>query len=240
MENFKSLEILYEDPFCVAVNKPIGLPSVAHADKPTQVTAESLIQSTHPGATPVHRLDNGTSGVLLFAKFPEIYLKLRNSFQNQLVKKMYWAWVEHSPENLTTLQKLTLPYVIQNPLARHPKSAKRVIVLPLDPLHAKKLSFRGKPMPAKTIIHGFELSQPAIKLNIEIITGFTHQIRAHLKFLGMPILGDQLYGKSQTEASTPRLALHAYSLSFQLEGKNISIKAPYEQAHVTPSGVGAL
>lgn len=235
-----SLKVLYEDTNFIAVNKPSGLPSVAHPKKPHQVTAESLVKFY-----PAHRLDNETSGILLFAKTPEALAATRELFKTHQVKKLYWAWVQNSPEHQKVLDALTLPFEISNPLARHPKSAKRVIALPLDPQHAKKLQYRGKAIPAKTILHDYTLESQtqdfaklwpnSIRLSVEIVTGFTHQIRAHLKSIGLPLLGDSLYGREQnssqqnlprTSLSQARLALHAYQLNFTFQGKAICIQAP--------------
>jgi 23S rRNA-/tRNA-specific pseudouridylate synthase len=217
------IQIIFQDNWVLALHKPSGLPSESQ-NKEGQETAEDLVRQGL-GESPIflcHRLDTGTSGVLLFAKTPEVFGEIRQKFKNREVRKHYLAFCEKSQSQFP-INRINYPFPIQTPLAHHPKSKKRMIPLP----EGLKRSFRGKPLPAHSIIHGMEESVfggvPCLKLRVEIKTGVMHQIRVHLSHQGYPILGDSLYGEKPT--STPRLALHAESLEFELRGFRYYLKS---------------
>ena len=210
------IRIVFQDDWLLAVHKPSGLPSESQG-KEGQETAEAQARQITGGASIFlcHRLDTGTSGVLLFAKTPEVFAEIREKFKNREITKHYLAFCENPRDPLLT-KKFNYPVHLKTPLAHHPKSKKRMIPLP----EGLKRSFRGKPLPAYSIIHGMEDAEfeaiPCLKLRVEIKTGVMHQIRVHLSHLGYPILGDSVYGSNP--ATTSRLALHAESLAFELRG----------------------
>lgn len=208
------VERLFEDDLILAVYKPSLTPSVSLASS-AQKSMEDLLINEFPENTPMllHRLDTGTSGVLLFAKSRDVYDEMRLKFKNRSIEKRYWAFVHAKPG--------LLPEAIRIPLAHHPKSKKRMIPLP----PGLKRTYRGKPLPAETLIHeiregSFE-NHPCLRLEVEITTGVMHQIRVHLANRGAPILGDPLYGKKEPM----RLGLHARSIAFPLGGFHYHIQA---------------
>ncbi len=216
------LRVIFEDDWILAVNKPSGMPSASHG-KEGQITAEDAIRVTRLGTPPIlcHRLDTGTSGVLLFAKSQEIHAEIRSRFQNRQIHKHYTAYCSAAP--FFQIEKIRTPFRIETPLAHHPKSAKRMIPLP----EGLRRSHRGKPLPALTWIDQLSkavfLNTPCLRVDVRIETGVMHQIRVHLSHLGLPILGDPLYG-----ATTPdpgRLALHARKIAFELRGFRYEIEA---------------
>jgi 23S rRNA pseudouridine1911/1915/1917 synthase len=221
-------EILFEDAFIIAVNKPSGIPSHnlpstagSDAESPPKTTIESLMAETRgQGSTfLLHRLDTGTSGVLLFSKDSQTYDAMREKFKLKQIKKYYRAWSDHEPD-----VAIRIPNEITLPLAHHPKSKKRMIVVPND----RKISFRGNPIPAHSRILSTEkkkwMGLPVTELKVEIITGVMHQIRVHLKHAGYTLAGDQIYNSNPN--AFPRLGLHAERIEFELNGFQYLIEAP--------------
>jgi 23S rRNA-/tRNA-specific pseudouridylate synthase len=218
---------IFEDDSILAVDKPSGMPS--HSQNETQQSCESELKKQRPGESfyLVHRLDTGTSGVLVFAKNEQIFNEMRELFKLKKIQKHYLAWSEKTEERVKKLASITYPRTIDWPLAHHAKSKKRMIVVP----HGRERTMRGKPIPALSILHSatddsFEKLQ-AIRFEIEIVTGVMHQIRVHLAALGFPLIGDLIYEKAE-RAEKPRLGLHAQKISFQLNGFDYVIESAFK------------
>lgn len=232
-----SIEVLYEDELLIALNKPTGLPSAPiHAAEESSAVALALkhfpglpkikTRKLEPGL--VHRLDTGTSGVLLFAKTQAEWERLRELWKRREVTKIYRAIVSSGTKPVgPDHRKIPLPHAIDWPLAHDAKSAKRMRALRPDS-RTPKSSIRGKPHPARTIILAAEpLSRDRFDLTIQIETGVMHQIRCHLAALGTPIAGDAIY-RGET---APRLWLHAWKLSYaQADGREREITAPLPES----------
>jgi 23S rRNA pseudouridine1911/1915/1917 synthase len=216
------LPIVFEDESFLVLNKAPGVPSVPHSPAETQTAVSSALASCpdlrdvgfgglEPGL--LHRLDNGTSGLLVFAKNGESFHRLRESWKNGLVKKIYRAKVA-SEETAPAL----IPGELRWLLAHDEKSAKRMIAFP-DGIRASS-RYRGTPLETLTRIIQLHTSTD---VEIEIVTGVMHQIRCVLGALGHPILGDPLYGG----AISTRLWLHAWRLEIPREdGSTLSLEAP--------------
>jgi tRNA pseudouridine32 synthase / 23S rRNA pseudouridine746 synthase len=194
----RSLSILYEDEWLIAVNKPAGLLSVPGRYRDRQDSVLSRLQSElldGNSLMPAHRLDQDTSGILLLARDRQTYLHLSQQFQQRHIHKVYEAV-----------------------LAGSVKTDQGVIDLPLwgDPSDRPRQSVNwehGKPSVTQFRVMNRENGQT--RLELVPITGRTHQLRVHAAHpdgLGIPILGDRLYGCS---ASTNRLHLHARALEFK-------------------------
>lgn len=219
------MEILFEDEALIAVNKPSGVPS--NFQNQSKVGVPSIEEALKRQRAPsqvflLHRLDVGTSGVLLFAKSEVVYEKMRAHFESRQIRKFYWAWSEH------LIQK-PLPLEIQSSLAHHPKSDKRMIVVDPEKMSNRpKTFYRGKPLPALTRIHSVEPCEwkgiHLYRYQVEIITGVMHQIRVHLASIGIPLAGDALYNKSP--GGLDRLGLHAHQVEFKFENYLYQIEAP--------------
>ncbi len=218
-------DILFEDEFILAMDKPSGIPSQSQAENEIR-TCEALMKAQRPEDSLylLHRLDNGTSGVLLFAKNGLIFNEMREKFKLKSIRKLYTAFARKADGPWDSLQSLSLPHRISTPLAHHPKSKKRMIPLPPD----KKRQYRGKPFPAETIIHSISTTQfeeqTCTQIEVEILTGVMHQIRVHLASLGYPLLGDPIY--SNDKEPSIRLGLHARLIAFELRGRQYEIEAP--------------
>lgn len=187
------LEIIWEDEWLVAVNKPAGMLSV-----PGKMDIDSVYQrlvTRYPDATGpmiVHRLDMATSGLLLIAKTKAVHQNLQAQFKNRTIKKRYIALLDGS----IPLDEGT----IDLPLCPDPQDRPRQIVN----------EEYGKP--AITNYHVLERSPKHTRIAFYPLTGRTHQLRvhaAHPQGLNTPIIGDELYGKK-----ADRLYLHAESLKF--------------------------
>jgi len=138
----------------------------------------------------IHRLDRDTSGVLILARNKEFLADAIEAFRERKVKKRYVAWVEGVFYEETT---------IDAPIATHKQGGKAF---------SEINETRGKP--AITVVRPIEIQGKKSKVEIEIMTGRTHQIRVHLSSIGHPIVGDERYG---SVTRSKRILLHAKALS---------------------------
>ena len=215
------LDILYEDEYILAVNKPKGMvvhPSFGHSDG-TLVNAilaylgeeklkgdpEAGIPGQRPGI--VHRLDKGTTGVILIAKDLKTQEMLSSLFKDREVRKTYRAIVEGVVKKDEG--------VIEGRIGRHPVERKKMAVV----------KERGRE--AVTAYRVIRRMKEFTYVEAYPKTGRTHQIRVHLAHIGHPIAGDDTYGKKARKVAE-RPLLHAYTISFDHPVKNepVSITAP--------------
>lgn len=143
----------------------------------------------------VHRLDQGTSGLLIVARNQASYDDLRRQFKERRVVKEYLALVEGRLEGAGR---------IKDPITHHPKGARRMII-----------AHKGEGLEALTEYEPLRHLEVGTLLKVRIATGVRHQIRIHLASLGHPVRGDGLYG---VKASWPRPFLHASHLAFRKPG----------------------
>jgi 23S rRNA pseudouridine1911/1915/1917 synthase len=216
------LEILYEDEDLLAVNKPAGLvvhPAAGHAAH-TLVNAllhhcaghlSGIGGVARPGI--VHRLDKDTSGCLVVAKNDAAHLHLSGQFAAREVEKTYEAivcgqWPGPGGE-------------INVPISRHQVDRKRMAA--------------GAGRPARTTFRVLELLRGATRMEVDLHTGRTHQIRVHFQHVGFPLLGDLVYGRRHnarlreiTGCRAPRQMLHSrrLALTHPLTGRRLVFEAP--------------
>ena len=177
--------------------------NIIAVNKPAQVDSYE-IQDAIEGAELLHRLDRDTSGVLLLGKNREFIEQAINEFKNRRVEKYYIAWVEGV---------LFEEVEIDEPIFTVKKGKAFSMI---DPVRGKK---------AYTKVTPEEIQGKKSKVNIEITTGRTHQIRVHLASIGHPIVGDEQYG-SRTQAK--RVLLH--SSKMKLLDYEFSAREPKEIA----------
>ncbi len=220
--NAASLRIVYEDDDVLLVNKPAGVS--VESDVQGAVSLSELcrlhVQAASPSAvppSPCHRLDNKTSGLCLFAKNEHALAVLEEAFRDRTVKKYYVCLVRGIP--------------------KPPKAVCRAFLL--KDAEKGKVRILDREVPgARPVITGYETleSGPVSRLRVHLITGRTHQIRAHLAALGHPILGDDLYGDREfnRQHKARALKLCAVSLTVStggrlplLEGKTFEIQPPF-------------
>lgn len=216
------MEILHEDDELVVVNKPAGLLTIPDGYNPKLEHLSGLLQQRFGAIWVVHRLDKDTSGAIVFARSEAAHRALSEQFQRRETRKEYHAIVLGEPEWETTTANLPLRL---NGDRRH-----RTVV---DHQAGKPAQTR-----LRVLEHGLGFAQ----IEAQPHTGYTHQIRAHLSNLGLPLLGDPLYrsllpetaqqaAAKQRAAALPihRTALHAYQLTFRHPRslKAIILTAPY-------------
>ena len=211
----QSPEILYEDAQLLVVQKPVGISCEVDAHGGLTL-GEWLMQQEGKRFTqtpmPCHRLDNQTDGLLLMAKDPSALLYMQQAFRERQVHKKYVCLVRGTPE---------------------PPEAMRTAYLCKDAQRAR-VQVHETPSPgALTIRTGYRvLSAGEIaRLEITLLTGRTHQIRAHMAFLGHPLLGDDLYGDRAFNRAhhARRLMLTATELTFSVEGAFAYLNAMHFQ-----------
>jgi len=194
----RGLEILYEDDDILVVNKPAGLLTVATATNKTRTVYHVLTEYVRRGNPRsrnrvfiVHRLDQWTSGVLLFAKSQPVKERLQDRWQD--VEKKYVAVVHGQ---LAEKEGVISSYLAEN---------RSFVVYSTTQAAGGKL--------ARTAYRVLKEGPRFSLLEITLLTGRKNQIRVHLADKGHPIAGDRKYGKA--DDGCPRLALHAKSISFE-------------------------
>ncbi len=203
LERF-SFSKLYEDDHILIINKPQGI-SVHRGAGINEPTIADYFQFNYPdsGTTGdpdrpgiVHRLDKGTSGVLILAKSGKAFSELQKKFKKREIKKNYCAIVKGKMRFINGS--------INSPLKRNPRDRRKFTV-----------DHGGESTRSKDAFTHYKTRYEfcdSTYIFIEPHTGRTHQIRVHMSHLGNSVLGDDLYGDKN---SFPRLALHAYSISFK-------------------------
>jgi 23S rRNA pseudouridine1911/1915/1917 synthase len=213
------LGIVFEDDDIVVVDKPVGVashPSVGW-DGPTVLgaLAASGISVSTAGAAEragiVHRLDAGTSGLMVVARSDRAYRELKRQFHDREVSKIYHAVVQGHPDPLSG--------TIDAPIGRHPGSSWKFAV-----------TSDGKP--SVTHYETLEAFPAASLLEIHLETGRTHQIRVHMAAQRHPCVGDTMYGADPTLSARLGLTrqwLHARKLGFAHPGTHdwVEFESPY-------------
>lgn len=191
-----TLNILFQDPYFLAVNKPSGLLTIPDGYDRNLPNLKSLLDNKYGHVWTVHRLDKETSGIVVFALTVEAHRSLSLLFEARNVRKEYRAFVSGLLESDN--------FSIDLPLRVNGDRKHRTVV---NHLHGKPASTS-----VRLLNSGYDLSEIAAFPR----TGYTHQIRAHLAAIGHPILNDFLYGKANDyRVELPnRLMLHANKLSF--------------------------
>ena len=194
-----AIVVLYQDGQLLVLDKPAGLLSVPGrgADKADCLSAR--VQAAHPDALIVHRLDMATSGLILLARGPQSQRQLSRAFAEREVSKRYVAVVAGRLAPPSTADGWG---VIDLPIAADwPNRPLRVID-----------SERGQASVTRWRVLGHDAGTGTTRLELEPVTGRSHQLRVHLKALGHPILGDALYAPPELASAAQRLLLHACGL----------------------------
>ena len=202
------LDILFEDDSIMVVNKPSGILSVPGKAVEHHDSIVSRVKERFPAGGAVHRLDMGTSGVLVVSKTQQATSALGRQFQDRKTEKFYYAWVWGQVEKLEGTIDLPLCVDWEN----RPR---------------QQVNFeQGRRAITHYICLKVEADRSLMKL--KPITGRSHQLRVHMMELGHPILGDHLYAPPEAQAAAPHLYLHAAMLSFNhpLSGERLSFEAP--------------
>ena len=194
LENKPEISIVYEDDFILVVNKPINLEVVG------QNSLTALLEKNYSFIKPCHRLDRNTTGLVLFAKCEEALEILLEKFKHHEIEKHYLATVYGIlPKKQDRLEaylfkdnKKSLVYI-----SDEPKKGYQKIITSYKVIKENK-------------------KENTSVLNVNLETGRTHQIRAHLAHIGYPIIGDGKYGKNEINKKLKQKTqlLESYSLKF--------------------------
>lgn len=207
LEQNIALDVIYEDENVIVINKPAGLvvhPGAGNAEN-TLVNAllyrwpqiANVGETSRPGI--VHRLDKDTSGVMIIAKTSIGYSWLVKQFKTRKANKTYLALVDGKPPTPTGR--------IETRIGR-------------DEQHRQRMSVTYGDQGRKAESEFYTVAEYSDHTLLEVnpLTGRTHQIRVHLAFLGCPVVGDQIYGRRRNSLEINRFFLHARRLTIRLPG----------------------
>lgn len=193
--------LLHADESLLVLEKPAGLLSVPGRGEDKQDCLSMRVQAAFPDALIVHRLDQATSGLMLMARGAAMQRALSRSFETREVGKRYVAVVHgclQQSNNPDDWDLIDLPIIVDWPRR------------PLRIIDAE----RGKPSQTRWRVLAHDAAANTTRVELEPVTGRSHQLRVHLKALGHSILGDALYASEAVQAAAPRLLLHACALQF--------------------------
>jgi 23S rRNA pseudouridine1911/1915/1917 synthase len=260
--------ILFEDPYLIVLNKPTGLavhPGAGISAQETLVAwlmesgklekvgpeervqwGESVLEDERPGI--VHRLDRGTSGAMVVAKTPEVHRTLAAEFESRSAGRIYWAVVKGDLKTMmedrnSVFRKKMREASAHLALQWNPEKNLGTFVSFLNRDPVKRTSFRVDPAgggrKALTQFYLLNNFQNYSLIALKLGTGRTHQIRVHLSFFGLPIVGDRLYGGEALDSvgsqfEDARFLLHARCLHLihPKTGAEMAFDAP-EPSHFT-------
>ena len=198
------VKLLHADECLLVLDKPAGLLSVPGRGEDKQDCLSARVQAAFPDALIVHRLDQATSGLMLMARGAAMQRALSRSFETREVGKRYVAVVSgHLPASDDADHPggwglIDLPIIVD-----WPNRPLRIID-----------TERGKPSQTRWRVLSHDEAANTTRVELEPITGRSHQLRVHLKALGHPILGDAMYAPEAVRPAAPRLLLHAAALQF--------------------------
>lgn len=201
LENNISLSVIYEDNNILIINKPINMEVTNESN-----SATSILGKKYSYIKPCHRLDRNTSGLVLFAKNEPSLNLILDAFKNHEIEKHYMATVYGIPK--VKKARLTA-YLFKD-------SKKSLVYISNEPKKGYV-----KVVTSYTVVKEDKKKNTCI-LDINLETGRTHQIRAHLAYIGFPIIGDGKYGKNEINKKFNQKTqlLECYSLKFNLKNDN--------------------
>lgn len=202
------LDVVYEDEALLVINKPPGLVVHPGAGHPTGTLVHALL--AHCGATLsgiggeqrpgiVHRLDRGTSGLLVVAKSDVAHLALSRQLKARSVDRRYLALVHGAVPRAEGF--------VETAIGRHPQDRRRMAVRPAGAGRRAVTRYR--------VLERFARSGALTLLSVQLGTGRTHQIRVHLAHLGCPVVGDRTYRRRAPGPDDPGFASRVAALGGQ-------------------------
>jgi len=199
--------VLYIDDHMLVAEKPAGLLSVPGRLPENKDCLITRLQADYPDALTVHRLDMATSGLMIFARGAEAQRTLSKAFADRQVSKRYIAVVA---DRLEGQGEVDLPLITDWPNRPRQKIDDEI----------------GKP--SLTRWRALAQDGATTRVELEPVTGRSHQLRVHMMAIGHPILGDVFYAPADIEALSPRLLLHAECLTLPhpVSGERLNFRSP--------------
>lgn len=192
----EDIEIVFEDPDFIVINKPTKLLSLSGKNPLNKDSVHHRIVKQYPSATLIHRLDFGTSGLMLLALNKQTNKQLCEQFAQRTVAKRYEAILDG---NLVEQRgEIDFPLI------------KDVDAFPLQ----KICQNTGKPALSRYQVLNYDAKSDTSHVEFEPVTGRTHQLRLHSMAIGHPIIGCDLYDLNDSYSKGQRLMLHSTSLTF--------------------------
>jgi RluA family pseudouridine synthase len=198
-----SFEVVRETPELLVINKPSGLLTMpARGELAKEKHLVGLLHQRFGKVFVTHRLDRDASGLIIFARTPQAHRYYSGLFETRELEKKYLVVVEGK-----VVEKRG---EIDKPLKERGSGRMSVV-------------FDGKASLTRYSV--MERLKSSTILEVSIVTGRRHQIRAHLYSIGHPVLGDRMYGDAARQADYPRLMLHSWKLKFKdMAGKQLSFE----------------
>jgi 23S rRNA pseudouridine955/2504/2580 synthase len=211
--------VLSQGPYHVAVFKPHNMAVVGGRGVIRPTLLDLVRKMFGKNIFPVHRLDRVTAGIVLFARSPFAKLAIENAFKKRLVKKTYYAICEGSP----SFKKITVDQPLKKKQLNTRKSGPQV---------KQSIDDKGD-FSITNFLFLRQLDENFCLIQAQPVSGRMHQIRAHLAYLGLPIIGDKLYGaKKKCDAQTIALCAIAISLPLPKGGRlELDVSYLFEPAH---------
>jgi tRNA pseudouridine32 synthase/23S rRNA pseudouridine746 synthase len=198
------IDVVHADPHCIVALKPSGLLAVPGRGDAGRDCLSERVRDRYPDALIVHRLDMATSGLMLFARGPASQRGLSGAFARREVRKRYVAVV--AGRLAAREGEIALPLSADWP--NRPRQQ-------VDHERGRAALTRYRVLEADTDTDtNAGPERAATRVELEPVTGRSHQLRVHLCAIGHPILGDALYGDAAAQSAAPRLLLHAATLAF--------------------------
>ncbi len=184
-------DILYADPNLFILNKHTGISVIPGRGNGRPLSLREYAEEYTGGKLfVIHRIDHGTSGVVVFCRNAETHRSISLQFEKRMVNKAYLAIVTGSMDD------------------------RGVIEAPLHQYGSGRMGVNEKGKPSCTSFEVIERFEEATLLNVVPLTGRRHQIRVHMYHAGHPVLGDILYGQQRPVGGIERMMLHAASITF--------------------------
>lgn len=197
-----ALPVVYLDDMMLVLDKPAGLLTVPGRGEAKQDCLSKRAQDVYPEALIVHRLDRDTSGLVVMARGIVAQRALNLSFEKRLVTKRYEAVVIGTLPVTNDWQEIDLPLLVD-----WPNRPKRTVNFA-----------EGQRALTRWRCISVDMQRGCSRVEMEPVTGRTHQLRVHMQALGHPMLGDTLYATPLALEMSERLQLHARSLSIAHPG----------------------
>jgi tRNA pseudouridine32 synthase/23S rRNA pseudouridine746 synthase len=199
MTELSGATFVHVDDHLLVADKPAGLLCVPGRGEAGRDCLSARVQQQYPDALVVHRLDMATSGLCVLARGPQVQRRLSMAFAAREVHKRYVAVVHGRLESADggTWSTIDLPLLPD---------------WPNRPLSKVDLT-NGKPSLTRWRVLAHDPATGTTRVELEPVTGRSHQLRLHLQAIGHPILGDALYAPPSVQALAPRLLLHATAIT---------------------------